>query len=131
MKTTAKPVCRILPFHHLASGRIISAGQVVRAVRIVRSQPLDTYYRETFTSEYGGGTGREVLRAFSDYCQNEINRRGSLLIRNPRPATFDRIQRMLCKRARPSECKWCGQSLGRYVPSDPFCDASCARSYRC
>lgn len=121
----------ILPFHRLASGRVISAGQVVKALRIVHAQPLGTYYRETFTSAFGGGSGREVLRAFSDYCQNEINRRGGLVVKQDTPATFDRTQRKLCARARPSECKWCGQSVGRYIPNgQAFCDTSCVMSYR-
>jgi hypothetical protein len=120
----------ILTHHRLASGRIITAGQLVRALRIVRSQPLSTYYRETLTSAFGGGSGHDVLRAFSGYCQNEINRRGGIVPREPTPASFDRQQRRLCARARPSECKWCGQSVGRYIPSGrAFCGASCAMAY--
>jgi hypothetical protein len=121
----------ILPFHRLASGRVISAGQVVKVLRVVRSQPLSTHYRETFTSAWDGGNGYDVLRAFSGYCQNEINRRGGLVVKQDTPATFDRTQRKLCERARPSECKWCGRSVGEYVPSGrAFCDASCVMSYR-
>ncbi len=122
----------ILPFHRLASGRVISAGQVVKALRLVRSQPLGTHYRETFTGAPGmGGNGHDVLRAFSAYTQNEINRRGGLVVKQDTPATFDRTQRKLCSRARPSECKWCGSSVGQYVPNgEAFCDASCVMAYR-
>lgn len=117
-------------FQRLGSGRVVTAGQIVKALRIVRSQPLNTHYRETLTSAWDGGNGHDVLRAFSAYCQNEINRRGGLVVRRDTPATFDRNQRRLCARARPSKCKWCGQSVGQYVSSGrAFCDASCAMSY--
>lgn len=116
-------------FHRLASGRVITAAGVVHALRIVKSQRPDTYYRETFTNPQGG-TGRDVLRAFSGYCTAEINRRGGLVIPQDTPASFDRRQRKLCERARPSECKWCGSSVGKYVPDGrAFCDASCYRSF--
>jgi hypothetical protein len=123
---------KIQPFHRLASGRVISAAQVVQVLRKVRSLPLSTHYRETFTGAPGqGGNGHDVLRAFSGYCQSEINRRGGLVVKQDTPATFDRNQRRLCARARPSECKWCGQSVGRYIPSgQAFCDASCVMAYR-
>lgn len=117
-------------FHRLGSGRVISSAAVVRALRVVRSQPLTTHYRETLASQ-DGGNGHDVLRAFSAYCQNEINRRGGLTIHRDTPHTFNRQQRRLCARARNSECKWCGSDVGRYVPNrEAFCDASCAMSYR-
>lgn len=116
--------------HRLASGRIIAAGAMVRAVRLARANP-DAHYRETFCSPYPvGGTGRDVLREFSNYCQAEINRRGGLVVRQDTPASFGRRQRKLCQRARNSECKWCGSDVGRYVPDGrAFCDASCFQSY--
>ncbi len=121
----------VLPFHRLASGRVISAGQVVKALCVVRSAPLSTHYRETFTSSFDGGNGYEVLRAFSGYCQNEINRRGGLVVKQDTPHTFARNHRRLCSRARPSECKWCGSNVGQYVPNgEAFCDASCVMAYR-
>lgn len=119
---------RLHTHYRLGSGRVITTKQMVRAIRIVRSQPLGTYYKETFTGFHG--TGRDVLRAFSDYCEAEINRRGGRVISQDTPATFDRNQRRLCARARPSDCKWCGTSVGRYVPDGrAFCDASCYMSY--
>lgn len=120
----------LLTHHRLASGRLITAGQLVRALRIARENP-NAYFRETLTSPPGfGGTGREVVEAFSRYCTAEINRRGGRLVRQDTPATFDRTQRRLCARARPSECKWCGRSVGQFIPSGrAFCDASCAMAY--
>ncbi len=122
---------RIYRFHRLGSGKVVSAAAIVRALRIVRSNPLDCQYRETLTSPIGfGGNGYDVLRAFSAYCQDAINERGVMPIRNDTPHTFDRQQRRLCQRARPSECRWCGTSVGKYVPDGrAFCDASCYRSF--
>jgi hypothetical protein len=85
----------ILTHHRLASGRIITAGQLVRALRIARENP-SAYFRETLTSPPGfGGTGREVIAAFSNYCTAEINRRGGRTPKADTPATFDRNQRRL------------------------------------
>lgn len=123
---------RVQRFHRLSTGRIVSAGQVVRALRIVHSQPLSTYYPETFTCGGFGGDGRDVLRAFSGYCAAEIMRRGGVTLPDmDTPERQARLRRRLCARARPSECRWCGQSLARYVPDSNarFCEASCRRSY--
>lgn len=122
---------RIYRFHRLGDRRIVPIGAIVRALRIVKAQPLDTYYPQTLAG--WGGTGREVLAQFSRYCTDEINRRGERVIPNmDTPARQARQFARLCARARPSECRWCGQTLARYVPQEwqRFCDPSCARSYR-
>lgn len=123
---------RVHAFHRLANGRYVSAGALARAVRIARSQPLEKWYPVTLCSQFGG-TGREFLQDFSRYCEHEINRRGGRVIPDTdTPARQARQFARLCARARPSSCKWCGQTLAAYVPQEwqRFCpESDCRRAY--
>lgn len=105
-------------------GGFVTAGQVARAIRIVRQQPLDTWYPRTL-SGWGGG-GYDILRQFRTYCTNEITRRGRLIIRE---LTEARLHAKMRRHLR-CECAWCGAPAD-FAPerNRRFCSPECRRSY--
>lgn len=111
-------------WHKLGDGGFVTAGQVARAIRIVRQQPLDTWYPRTLSG--WGGDGHDILRQFRSYCTNETNRRGGIAIRE---LTEARLHTKMRRHIR-SECAWCG-APATFAPerNRRFCSQECRRSY--
>lgn len=105
-------------------GGFVTAGQVARAIHIVRQQPLDTWYPRTLSG--WGGDGHDILRQFRSYCANEINRRGGIAIRELSEA---RLHAQMRRHLR-CECAWCGAPAS-FAPgrNRRFCSPECRRSY--
>lgn len=111
-------------WHKLGDGGFVTAGQVARAIRIVRQQPLDTWYSRTLSG--WGGDGYDILRQFRTYCTNEINRRGGVFIRE---LTDARLHAKMRRHIR-CECVWCGAPAA-FAPerNRRFCSPECRCSY--
>ncbi len=105
-------------------GGFATAGQVGRAIRIVRQQPLSTWYPRTLSG--WGGDGHDILRQFHTYCVNEINRRGGVVVRELGEA---RLHAKMRRHIR-CECAWCG-APAPFAPerNRRFCSPECRRSY--
>lgn len=128
----ASPVKQTTPMlHHfhkrLDDGRVFPIAQVLRIVRAAKENP-SMEFGQSLRRSWGGGTGRDILREFSGYVQDEVNRRGGIMLREPNEK---RIQRRLdLERARLGcECRWCGSHMAWKPQHARFCELSCYRSY--
>jgi len=117
---------RVHKWHKRGNGGFATAGEVARAIRVVRSQPLDVYYQRTLCGDWPGGTGREILFQFSRYCTDEINRRGGLSVVELSEARLIAKMRAHIK----CECAWCGQPAPFHRERNRrFCGDDCRASY--
>lgn len=108
-------------------GRMFPVAQVLRIVRAAQENP-SLEFGQSLRRSWGGATGHDITREFTDYVRNEVNRRGGLVIRE---ANQQRVQRRLDReRTRLGcECRWCGTHIEWKPLHSRFCDVSCYRSH--
>ena len=105
------------------NGLSLTLGEYVGIVNRVKAAPPGTMFKESFGSWWS--TSREdILREFGRMVTDKINEH--LTLRELSDA------RLLAKLRRhvKSDCRWCGESLGRYEPKEMrFCCADCRRCF--
>jgi len=122
---TAQPLPNLLPFHkRMSDGAFFPIRQVIKIVRAAYANP-SAWFGQSLSSHWHGDA-KDVIHDWQKYCQNEINRRGGLLLREANP---ERVEKT--KRARAiCHCRWCGSKLDTYkLHHDRFCDSGCKKSF--